>query len=84
MYTSDGWLTLGTEEGAGNVELLGTDNDDTLAIEDLLGDNGGQTTQEVTLTIDNNNLNYAEKGWMIRGWWMGRARMDTFSKDIWS
>jgi hypothetical protein len=59
-----GWHTLGTEEGPGNVQVLGTHNDDTLAIEDLLGDNGGQTTQEVTLTIDNNNLLYAKERWI--------------------
>lgn len=48
--------TLGTEEGSRHVHLLGTDNDDTLAVEDLLGNDRSKTTEQVALTINNDNL----------------------------
>lgn len=44
--------TLGAEELSGDVEGLSADNDNLLAVEQLLGDNGGQATQEVALAID--------------------------------
>ena len=76
--------TLGTEEGPGNVQLFGTDDNDTLAIEDLLGDNGGQTTQKVTLTVNNNNLDRRKKDGLGDGRKDGEPVGCTFSKDIWS
>lgn len=45
-------LELGTEELARDVEGLGADNDDLLAVEKLLGDDGGKTTKEMALAVD--------------------------------
>jgi len=42
------------EEAAGDVDLLAAHDDDLLAREDLLGDNGGQPTQEMALAVDDN------------------------------
>jgi len=42
------------EEAARNVDLLAADDDDLLAREDLLGDNGGQPTQEMALAVNDN------------------------------
>lgn len=44
--------TFCTEEFAGNVESLASDNNDLLAIEQLLGYSAGQATQEMPLAID--------------------------------
>lgn len=41
--------TLSTEELAGNVEILGSDNDDALAVEKLLRDDGSKTSKEMSL-----------------------------------
>lgn len=60
-------ITLGTEEGARHVELLATDHDDALAREDLLSHDGGQATEEVTLSVNNNNLSHIR--WMFRRPW---------------
>lgn len=38
-----------------DVHVLATNNDDLLAVQDLLGHNGSQTTQKVALGVDNNN-----------------------------
>ena len=56
--------TLGTVKGARHVELLATDHDDALAREDLLGHDGGQATEEVTLSVNNDNL-IAHMSWML-------------------
>lgn len=47
---------LVAEEGTRDVDLLAADDDDTLAVEDLLGDGGGQATHKVTLTVNDNDL----------------------------
>jgi hypothetical protein len=44
--------TLRTEELARDVESLTTDNNDLLAAEELLGDNGGESAKEMALAID--------------------------------
>ena len=44
--------TLRAEELAGDVEGLAADNDNLLAIEELLGDDAGQTAEQVALAID--------------------------------
>jgi len=44
--------TLRAEELAGDVEGLAADDNDLLAIEELLGDNGGEATKEMALAID--------------------------------
>lgn len=45
-------LQLVAEERAGDVDLLATDHNEALAVEDLLGDDGSQTTEKVAATID--------------------------------
>ena len=47
-----GGHTLRAEELAGNVERLGADNNNLLAVEQLLGDNAGESTEEVTLAVN--------------------------------
>lgn len=49
-------LQLGAVEAARHVEFFGADDDDLLARQNLLGDDGSQTTQQVTLTINDDNL----------------------------
>lgn len=48
-------LELRAEELARDVEGLAADNDNLLAVEELLSDNGGETTEEVALAIDDDN-----------------------------
>jgi hypothetical protein len=48
-----GLRTLRAEELARYVEGLAADNDDLLAIEDLLGDDAGETAKEMALAVDN-------------------------------
>lgn len=45
--------TLGAEEFAGDVQGLSSNDDDLLTVEQLLGDDAGQATQEVSLAVDN-------------------------------
>lgn len=47
-----GGRTLSSEELSGDVEGLAADNDNLLAIEELLGDGAGEATEEVALRID--------------------------------
>jgi hypothetical protein len=51
----DNWArrTLGAEELSRDVESLATDNYNLLAIEQLLSNRAGQTTEKVSLAIDN-------------------------------
>lgn len=49
-------LTLVTEEGTRDVQLLAADDNDTLTSESLLGNNGGKATQKMALTVDDNHL----------------------------
>lgn len=44
--------TLGTEELAGDVEGLAADDDDLLAVEELLSNDRGETAKEMTLAVD--------------------------------
>jgi hypothetical protein len=46
--------TLSTEEFARDVESLRADNNDLLAVQQLLCDGTGETTEQVALAIDNN------------------------------
>lgn len=41
---------------ARDVDLLGTDNDEVLAVQQLLGGNGGKASQHVGSAIDNDFL----------------------------
>jgi hypothetical protein len=43
-------------ERAGDVDLLGADAHDLLAVEELLGNASSQATKKVTLAINNDNL----------------------------
>jgi hypothetical protein len=45
---------LVSEERARDVDLLAPDNNDFLAIENLLGDDGRQTTEEMAFPVDDN------------------------------
>jgi len=47
-----GRRTLRAEELARDVQGLASHNDDLLAVEQLLGDRGGQATEEVPLAVD--------------------------------
>lgn len=68
-------LTLVTEEGTGDVQLLATDNDDALTGESLLSNNGGEATQEMAFTVDDNHLVKAKEvdKWDGRCWLEKRA-----------
>lgn len=44
--------TLRAEELARDVQSLAADNDNLLAVEELLGNDAGQTAQQVALAID--------------------------------
>ena len=52
--------TLSAEELARDVQSLATDNDNLLAVKQLLSDNAGQTAQQMALAI-NDNLS----GWLV-------------------
>lgn len=47
-----GKRTLRAEELAGDVQGLASYDDDLLAVEQLLGDSGGQATEKVPLAVD--------------------------------
>ena len=49
-----GGRTLGAEELARDVQGLAADDDDLLAVEELLGDDAGQAAEQVALAIDDN------------------------------
>lgn len=49
-----GRRTLRAEELAGDVELLAADNNNLLAVQELLGDRGGQAAEKVALAVDDN------------------------------
>lgn len=44
--------TLGAEELSRDVEGLAADNNDLLAVQELLGDSAGQATEQVSLAVD--------------------------------
>lgn len=48
-------LELSAEELARDVESLAADNNDLLAVEELLGDNAGKTAEQVALAVNDNN-----------------------------
>jgi hypothetical protein len=54
MTLSGRWeaRTLRAEKFAGDVESLAADNNDLLAVEELLGDDAGEATEEVALAVD--------------------------------
>jgi len=45
-------LELVAVEASGNIDPFAPNNDDSLALEQLLGDDGCQTAQKMTSTID--------------------------------
>lgn len=48
----DDGRTLGAEELSRDVESLAADDNDLLAVEELLGDNGGETAKEMALAVN--------------------------------
>lgn len=46
--------TLGSEEFAGNIEGFASHDDKLLTVEQLLCDSAGQTTEQVTLAVNDN------------------------------
>jgi len=66
-WTSTGWVETGllaheslvlelcAEELSRDVQSFASNNDNLLAVEQLLGDGAGQTTEEVSLAIDNDD-----------------------------
>ena len=44
--------TLGAEELSRDVEGLAADDDNLLAVQELLGDGAGQATEQVSLAVD--------------------------------
>ena len=46
-------MYLGSEEGSGSVDEFTSDDDNLLSGEDLLGDDGSESTQKVTLSVNN-------------------------------
>lgn len=59
-----GILTLVAEEGTRDVDLLGSHKDNVLSLQELLGDNTGQTTKHVVLTVDNDKLFESHNDWV--------------------
>ena len=47
-----GMLTLRAEEFSGDVDGLAADDDDLLSVEELLGDDAGETTEEMALAVN--------------------------------
>lgn len=52
-----GRRTLCAEELSGNVEGLAPDDNDLLSIEKLLGDDTGETTEKMTLAVNDDLKN---------------------------
>jgi hypothetical protein len=48
--------TLVAEEAAGDLNLLASDDNDLLAVQQLLGDNAGKTAQQMPFAVDDDNL----------------------------
>jgi hypothetical protein len=51
-------FTLVTEEFTRDVQFFTTNNNHLLTIQSLLGNDGSKTTEEVTFTVNDNNLKY--------------------------
>ena len=66
-------LELCAEEAARDVEVFSTDDDNALAIQKLLCDNGGKAPEQVSLSVNDNNLK--TDGWI-------RGEVSTFSKEV--
>lgn len=49
-------LELVADEGSGDLDLLAADHNDLLSLEELLGNDGGKTTEKVSLAIDDDSL----------------------------
>jgi len=51
-------MYLGAEEGSRGVDELAADDNDLLAVEDLLGDDRGQPSEEVALAVNDLNVEH--------------------------
>lgn len=67
----EGRRTLGAEELARDVEGLAADNNDLLAAQQLLGDDGGQAAEEVALAIDDDLWEGEHVSRCAQGGWLG-------------
>lgn len=47
-----GELDLVSEEGSRDIDSFSSDDNDSLAAEELFGDDGSQSTEEVTLSVN--------------------------------
>lgn len=54
---------LGTVEGTRDVQCFSSDNNDTLTRKELLGDDGSKSTQQMSFSVDNDDL---RDGWIKR------------------
>lgn len=45
----------------GQLQILAANDDDFCAAQDLLGDDGGETAEQVAATVDNDSLKINEK-----------------------
>ena len=51
-------MYLGAEEGARGVDELAADDNDLLTVEDLLGDDRSQPSEEVALAVNDLNVEH--------------------------
>jgi len=51
-----GEFNLVSEEGARNVDLFSSDNNDSLTAKELLGNDGSKSSEQMAFTIDNDFL----------------------------
>lgn len=71
------------EEAAANVDLLATDDDDLLARESLLGNYGGQPTEQVSLPVDDDGSRGERRG-HFEGWWLGYRKYTGNNREQWT
>lgn len=55
MFHSTKSLIL-PEEVSGELQILAANDDNLCAVQDLLGDNGCETAEQVTATVDDDSL----------------------------
>ena len=74
-------MHLVAEEAAGNVDLLAPDDNNLLAVEDLLRDNRSKATQKMALAV-NDDGGGGEGGHGASGWGVAnKAKVKTRNLD---
>ena len=76
-----GRRTLSTEEFARDVEGFGSDDNNLLAIEKLLCDGTGETTEQVSLAV-NDNLEISPPSQFVSFQSMGWMRFNASSNNL--